>query len=223
MKSRIHCRQKNSLKISEIYFFFPDNWLLDAVVPSQPVVFLDTDEVPAPETRSENLVSNEIEAVLVHQLACALLKGGLQPSSLGIISPYRHQLKLITQVFHRDTSSKQDEIEINTVDKYQGRDKACIIVSLVRSNEHSNVGDLLRDWRRVNVAVTRAKQKLILIGSLVTLKGSLLLQELFDLLERKDWVQVLPYDAHKLYEFVAKSSQNSPVKSLGVQRPRFKD
>lgn len=223
MKSRIHCRHNNSFRISEIYFFFPDNWLLDAVVPSQPVVFLDTGEVPAPETRSENLVSNEIEAVLVHQLACALLKGGLQPSSLGIISPYRHQLKLITQVFHRDISSKQNEIEINTVDKYQGRDKACIIVSLVRSNEHSNVGDLLRDWRRVNVAVTRAKQKLILIGSLVTLKGSLLLQELFDLLERKDWVQVLPYDAHKLYEFVAKSSQNSPVKSLGVQRPRFKD
>lgn len=223
MKSRIHCRHNNSLRFSEIYFFFPDNWLLDAVVPSQPVVFLDTGEVPAPETRSENLVSNEIEAVLVHQLACALLKGGLQPSSLGIISPYRHQLKLITQVFHRDISSKQNEIEINTVDKYQGWDKACIIVSLVRSNEHSSVGDLLRDWRRVNVAVTRAKQKLILIGSLVTLKGSLLLQELFDLLERKDWVQVLPYDAHKLYEFVAKSSQNSPVKSLGVQRPRFKD
>lgn len=204
-------------------FFFPDNWLLDAVVPSRPVVFLDTDGVPAPEMRSENLVSNETEAVLVHQLACALLKGGLQPSSLGIISPYRHQLKLITQVFHRDNSGKQSEIEINTVDKYQGRDKACIIVSLVRSNDHSNVGDLLRDWRRVNVAVTRAKQKLILIGSLVTLKGSLLLQELFDLLERRDWVQVLPYDAHKLYDFVAKPSQTSPVKSLEVQRTRFKD
>ncbi len=183
------------------------------------MVFLDTDGVPAPETRAEHLVSNETEALLVHQLACALLKAGLKPSSLGIISPYRHQLKLITQVFH---SSKQNEIEINTVDKYQGRDKACIIVSLVRSNEHSNVGDLLRDWRRVNVAVTRAKRKLILIGSLVTLKGSLLLQELFDLLERKDWVQVLPYDAHKLFEFLAKSSQTSPVKSLGTQRNRFK-
>ncbi|KAJ7369325.1 Tripartite DNA replication factor, partial [Desmophyllum pertusum] len=121
------------------------------------------------------LVSNETDALLVHQLACALLKAGLPPSSLGIISPYRHQLKLITQIFHRDANSKQNEIEINTVDKYQGRDKAGIIVSLVRSNENSNVGDLLRDWRRVNVAVTRAKQKLILIGSLVTLKGSLLL------------------------------------------------
>ena len=205
------------------FFFFPGNWLLDAIVPSRPVVFLGTDGVPAPEMRSENLVSNETEAVLVHQLAWALLKGGLQPSSLGIISPYRHQLKLITQIFHRDNSTKQSEIEINTVDKYQGRDKACIIVSLVRSNEHSNVEDLLRDWRRVNVAVTRAKQKLILIGSLLTLKGSLLLQELFDMLERRNWVHVLPYDAHKLYDFVAKSSQTSPVKSLDVQGTRFKD
>lgn len=184
-------------------------------------MFLDTDEVPAPETRSGHLVSNETEALLVHQLACALLKGGLQPTSLGIISPYRHQLKLISQVFHRHTNGKQNEIEINTVDKYQGRDKSCIIVSLVRSNEHCNVGDLLKDWRRVNVAVTRAKRKLILVGSLSTLKGSLLLQELFDLLERKDWVQVLPRGAHKLYEFVGKSSQATPVKSLDTPRHRF--
>lgn len=184
-------------------------------------MFLDTDEVTAPETRSGHLVSNETEALLVHQLACALLKGGLQPASLGIISPYRHQLKLISQVFHRHANGKQNEIEINTVDKYQGRDKSCIIVSLVRSNEHCNVGDLLKDWRRVNVAVTRAKRKLILIGSLITLKGSLLLQELFDLLERKDWLQVLPRGAHKLYEFVGKSSQSTPVKSLDTPRHRF--
>ena len=182
-------------------------------------MFLDTDQVPAPESRSEHLVSNETEALLVHQLACGLLKGGLQPESLGIISPYRHQLKLISQVFHRDT--KQQEIEINTVDKYQGRDKSCIIVSLARSNEHCNVGDLLRDWRRVNVAVTRAKRKLILIGSLSTLKGSLLLQELFDLLERKDWVQILPRGAHNLMEFMGTSSHATPVKSLETSRIRF--
>ena len=182
-------------------------------------MFLDTDQVPAPESRSEHLVSNETEALLVHQLACGLLKGGLQPATLGIISPYRHQLKIISQVVYRD--AKQQEIEINTVDKYQGRDKSCIIVSLVRSNEHCNVGDLLRDWRRVNVAVTRAKKKLIVIGSLSTLKGSLLLQELFDLLERKDWVQILPRGAHSLMEFMGTSSQATPVKSLETSRIRF--
>ncbi|KAK3727809.1 hypothetical protein QZH41_008231, partial [Actinostola sp. cb2023] len=92
-----------------------------------------------------------------------------------------------------------DVIEINTVDKYQGRDKACILLSLVRSNESSSVGDLLKDWRRVNVAVTRAKSKLILIGSLSTLKTSLLLNELFVLMKRKKWICDLPKDAHKMY------------------------
>ena len=183
-------------------------------------MFLETDEIPAPETRSEHLVSNEVEASLVYQLACGLLRGGLDPTSLGIISPYRHQLKLISQVFNRDANIEHSEIEINTVDKYQGRDKSCIIVSLVRSNELCNVGDLLRDWRRVNVAVTRAKRKLIMIGSLSTLKGSLLLQELFDLLEQKDWIQVLPRDAHKLYDFVGKSSQVTPVKIVETGRYR---
>lgn len=211
------CKESNWNFIWDIltdFSAFVGNWILDTLLPSRPVVFLDTDRVPAPESRSEHLVSNETEAAIVHQLACALLKAGLQPASLGIISPYRHQLKLITQIFHRDADTKQNEIEINTVDKYQGRDKACIIVSLVRNNEHSNVGDLLRDWRRVNVAVTRAKRKLILIGSLMTLKGSLLLQELFDLLELKDWVQVLPYDGQKMFEFLTKSFQTSPSKSL---------
>ena len=83
------------------------------------------------------------------------------------------------------------------------------------------MGDLLRDWRRVNVAVTRAKRKLILIGSLSTLKGSLLLQELFDLLERKDWVQILPRGAHNLMEFMGTSSHATPVKSLETSRIRF--
>lgn len=83
------------------------------------------------------------------------------------------------------------------------------------------MGDLLRDWRRVNVAVTRAKRKLILIGSLSTLKGSLLFQELFDLLERKDWVQILPCGAHNLMEFMVTSSQPTPVKSLEISRIRF--
>jgi len=107
-------------------------------------------------------------------------------------------------IFFRETLGQEprescDVIEINTVDKYQGRDKACILLSLVRSNESSSVGDLLKDWRRVNVAVTRAKSKLILIGSLSTLKTSLLLNELFVLMKKKKWICDLPKDAHKMY------------------------
>ena len=65
-----------------------------------------------------------------------------------------------------------EDLEVQTVDKYQGRDKPCIIVSLVRSNDKFIVGELLRDWRRINVAFTRAMCKLIIFGSHKTLSGS---------------------------------------------------
>ena len=184
-------------------------WLLEALGPSRPVVFLNTDEVPAIETRSGHLVCNETEAILVQQLTCALLRAGVPGCSVGVISPYRHQLKLINQLFQKVPSLAHEDIEINTVDKYQGRDKHCIVVSLVRSNKNSNVGDLLKDWRRVNVAVTRAKRKLILIGSLRTLKSSLLFNELLDLLQEREWVQVLPSAAQRLFYFVACSLQQT--------------
>jgi len=69
--------------------------VLTCLDPSRPVVFLNTDKVPGYESRREGLVSNETEATIVQQLTCALDKGGVLLSSVGIISPYRHQLKLI--------------------------------------------------------------------------------------------------------------------------------
>lgn len=71
----------------------------------------------------------------------------------------------------REWSKEGGILEVSTVDRFQGRDKSCIIVSLVRSNEEGKVGGLLKDWRRINVAFTRAKKKLILVGSEWTLRG----------------------------------------------------
>ena len=84
-----------------------------------------------------------------------------------------------------------------TVDKCQGRDKDCIIVSFVRSNHKRNVGDLLREWRRINVALTRSKKKLILIGSENTLRVIPLFDQLFAHLKMHDWSYQLPRNAHK--------------------------
>ncbi|CAJ0961354.1 unnamed protein product [Ranitomeya imitator] len=78
-----------------------------------------------------------------------------------IIAPYRQQLKVISSYF---TNLSSSVVEVNTVDKYQGRDKSIIILSFVRSNNDGKLGDLLKDWRRLNVALTRAKHKLIMIG-----------------------------------------------------------
>lgn len=102
-----------------------------------------------------------------------------------------NKTSLIKLLFCRNSSSAFN-IEIDTVDKYQGRDKRCVIVSLVRSNADGHVGELLRDWRRVNVAVTRAKHKLVLLGSKSTLNHNALFQELFALLEENKWVYCLP-------------------------------
>ena len=75
---------------------------------------------------------------------------------------------------------------------FQGRDKSCIIVSFVRSNEAGNVGELLKDWRRINVAVTRAKRKLIMIGSKRTLSYSPVLRRLLEFVTENEWLVTLP-------------------------------
>ncbi|KNE58592.1 hypothetical protein AMAG_04157 [Allomyces macrogynus ATCC 38327] len=80
------------------------------------------------------------------------------------------------------------DVECCTIDQYQGRDKKVIIVSLVRSNQHGHVGDLLRDWKRINVAFTRARAKLILIGCASTLQHSLLWSAFLDFLHERQWM-----------------------------------
>jgi ATP-dependent exoDNAse (exonuclease V) beta subunit len=108
---------------------------------------------------------------------------GIAANEVGIISPYRSQLRLMSRLL-----SHHPDVEIHTVDKFQGRDKDCVIVSFVRSNAQLNVGDLLRDWRRLNVALTRARKKLIIIGSLTTLAGTRLLEEFIAYTSGKHWV-----------------------------------
>jgi len=72
-------------------------------------------------------------------------------------------------------------MEITTIDKFQGCDKDVIIISTVRrlgKGDFGGVGTLLRDWRRINVGVTRAKKKLIIVGSITTMKTVPLLHEM---------------------------------------------
>ena len=71
--------------------------------------------------------------------------------------------------------------EVLTIDKYQGRDKPCIIISTVRSNPEREAGRLLADWQRVNVALTRARSKLVVVGSASTVSAVPLMQQLLAL------------------------------------------
>ncbi|MCF0194998.1 MAG: helicase, partial [Bacteroidaceae bacterium] len=89
---------------------------------------------------------------------------------VGIISPYKGQVYLLRHMLKRDPWFKpyRHLITINTVDGFQGQERDIIVISMVRQNEHGEVG-FLRDLRRMNVAITRARMKLIVIGNADTL------------------------------------------------------
>ncbi len=89
---------------------------------------------------------------------------------IGIISPYKGQVQLLRRMLRRDSYWKplRHLISVNTVDGFQGQERDIILISMVRNNEQGQVG-FLSDLRRMNVAITRARMKLIIIGHSPTL------------------------------------------------------
>ena len=89
---------------------------------------------------------------------------------VGLISPYKGQVRLLRKLIKKDNYWKpfRHLITINTVDGFQGQERDIIVISMVRSNREGQVG-FLRDLRRMNVAITRARMKLMLIGNRETL------------------------------------------------------
>uniref|UniRef100_A0A2K6THX3 DNA replication ATP-dependent helicase/nuclease n=1 Tax=Saimiri boliviensis boliviensis TaxID=39432 RepID=A0A2K6THX3_SAIBB len=179
----------------EFYADCSDNpWLMGVCEPNNPVCFLNTDKVPAPEQVEKGGVSNITEAKLIVFLTSIFIKAGCNPSDIGIIAPYRQQLKIISDLL---AHSSVGMVEVNTVDKYQGRDKSIILVSFVRSNKDGTVGELLKDWRRLNVAITRAKHKLILLGCVPSLNCYPPLEKLLDHLNSEKLIIDLPSREHE--------------------------
>lgn len=97
-------------------------------------IFVDTDAVPAKDSKLGDLIQNKGEALLVQQFVEALIQRGVTEEQIGVISPYRQQIKLLSL---RLQSYKN--IELLTADRSQGREKDCIIISLVRSNDECQV------------------------------------------------------------------------------------
>jgi len=130
----------------------------------QPVSYIDTagagyDEEVEPDGESRR---NPEEAALTVRKARALLDAGLPARDLAIITPYAAQVRLLRQ------RAGALGIEIDSVDGFQGREKEAVIISLVRSNTQNEVG-FLADTRRMNVALTRARRKLVVIGDSATI------------------------------------------------------
>ncbi len=126
--------------------------------------FIDTAGASYEETQEPGGESrlNEQEAQLAAHKVNALLSAGVRAEQIGVIAPYSAQVRELTR--------RLPEVEVRSIDGFQGREKEVIVISLVRSNPDAQVG-FLADTRRMNVALTRARRKLIVIGDSATLSS----------------------------------------------------
>ncbi|MBS3817639.1 MAG: IGHMBP2 family helicase, partial [Candidatus Thermoplasmatota archaeon] len=147
--------------------------------PNEPLILLDTDhQMPERSKPGSTSKENPGEALLAKEISQRFLKMGLEPRDIGIITPYDDQTDLI------ERKIEKEEIEVDTVDGFQGREKEVIILSLTRSNDRDNIG-FLKDLRRLNVSITRAKRKLVVLGDTETLSTHPVYEELFDYIEKE--------------------------------------
>ncbi|KAJ3982245.1 ATP dependent helicase [Lentinula detonsa] len=110
---------------------------------------------------------NRTEASNVEKIVTKFFKSGVVPNQIGVVTPYEGQRSYIVNYMQFNGSLKKDlykEIEVASVDAFQGREKDYIILSCVRSNEHQGIG-FLNDPRRLNVALTRAKYGTVILGN----------------------------------------------------------
>ncbi|TLD09942.1 hypothetical protein PgNI_05644 [Pyricularia grisea] len=181
-------------------------WLHHLVDPDTRVAFVNTDALPdSREEAKGNRIVNPVEAQLVVQLVESLMTLGVPANEIGVMTHYRSQLALLKHKLLRGRNAGDAAaVEMHTADRFQGRDKEVVVLSLVRSNEACHIGDLLRDWRRINVAFTRAKTKLLVVGSRETLRGcgaDEMLSKFVRLMEDRNWVCDLPADALESHLF----------------------
>ena len=147
-----------------------------------PISWYNTDDLPDDIESKEEFVGesfgriNKAEAELTLQ-HLELYYGRIgkqrildERIDVGIISPYRAQVQLLRRMIKKREFFKpyRHLISVNTVDGFQGQERDVIILSLVRSNDEGQIG-FLRDLRRMNVAITRARMKIIILGSVGTL------------------------------------------------------
>jgi superfamily I DNA and/or RNA helicase len=184
-------------------YFYEDSLLADDSVSThllqedeQPVEFIDTagcgyTEQQDPETLSR---FNEEEASLLMRQAETLVERIGTTAwldnrfSFGIITPYRAQVDFLNKLLDASAMLEpvRSMITVNTVDAFQGQERDVIAISFVRSNDQAEVG-FLSDIRRTNVAMTRARKKLIMIGDSATLAANPFYNDLIEFVQQKGY------------------------------------
>lgn len=160
-----------------------------------PIEFIDTAgtgfyDYTDPESLSTN--NKEEAEILLKHISLYLENLDAQNNlnkihDIGIITPYKAQVKVLKNLFyHLDTSEEtKNKISINTVDSFQGQERDIIYISLVRSNEEGIIG-FLQNTKRMNVAMTRAKKKLVIIGDSSTISRHKFYKEFVDYTQEID-------------------------------------
>lgn len=133
----------------------------------RPVRFIDTAGAGFDEELEEDSGSrhNPGEADRVVQVVRRWLAAGVPAGAIGVITPYRAQVRKL-----RERLADVPEVEVDSVDGFQGRENEAIVISLVRSNPAGRIG-FLADTRRTNVAFTRARRALVVVGDSATLSN----------------------------------------------------
>lgn len=143
-----------------------------------PVVFIDTAGCGFEEEQNAETLSrfNKGEHFILRehllQFVAAYPEAQWPHTSIAIISPYRAQCEYLNEELAEDEALAPylPYIDINTIDAFQGQERDLIYISLVRSNDQGEIG-FLSDYRRMNVAMTRAKKQLVVIGDSATIGG----------------------------------------------------
>ena len=135
----------------------------DIPLTARPVQFLDTAGAGYDEERETDTGSrlNPQEADLVVRIVRQLIETGLAAADIAVITPYNGQARLLRELL------AVDGVAVDSVDGFQGQEKEAVVLSLVRSNPEGEIG-FLADTRRTNVALTRARRKLVVIGDTAT-------------------------------------------------------
>lgn len=188
-------------RMNEQIMRFSSNWFYDGRVESapevkyrgildydNPITWIDTSESDAKEEfvgESFGRINKTEAELTLEALKNYFTKIGRQRIAdehidVGVISPYRAQVQLLRRMVRKAEFFKPYRgcITVNTVDGFQGQERDIIVISLVRSNDDGQIG-FLSDLRRMNVAITRARMKLIIVGSVQTMTRHAFYKELY--------------------------------------------
>ena len=156
------------------------------VDPSVPLSVIDTSHHPGKwerQRKGSTSRENELEASVVKKIVSDFLRMGIPEREIGVITPYDDQVDLLKRLLPED-------IKISTVDAFQGKEKEVIVISFVRSNREGDLG-FLEDLRRLNVSITRARSKLVMIGDFSTLSSHPVYSSLRSYVLKNGYVEIL--------------------------------